>query len=67
MYPSPGHYSTAFLLLSSVSSIFLICGDLNIHVEVSLKESAKFANFIESGNITHVKVGEFISKHVLIK
>ena len=54
VYRPPGSCSDAFKIfeyLSSVSQNFLICGDFNIHVDTTSKESENFLNCLESCNI----------------
>ena len=60
VYRPPGSYSDGFLVqflnlfeyLSSASLSFLICGDVNIHVDTSSNKSVKFQNCLESCNST---------------
>ena len=59
VYRPPGSCSDAFCdeffnmfeYLSSVSQNFLICGDFNIHVDTTSKDSEKFLNCLETCNI----------------
>ena len=58
VYRPPGSCSDAFcdefFSISSVSQNFLICGDLNIHVDTTSKDSEKVLNCLESCNINQL-------------
>ena len=74
VYRPPGSCSDSFLdqflnlleYLSSVSPSFLICGDFNIHVDISSNDSIKFQNCLESCNITqNVQTATHLHGHIL--
>ena len=52
--------------LSSVSPSFLICGDFNIHVDISSNDSINFLSCLESCNITqNVLTSTHLHGHIL--
>ena len=74
VYRPPGSCSDAFCdeffilfeCLSSVSQNFLICGDFNIHVDMTSKNSEKFMNCLETCNINqHVHKQTHLYGHIL--
>ena len=74
VYQPPGSCSDAFCdeffnlfeYLSSVSQNFLICGDFNIHVDTTSKDSEKFLNCLKSCNISqHVHKPTHLHGHIL--
>ena len=74
VYRPPASSSDAFCdeffnlleYLSSVSQIFLTCGDFNIHVDTTSKNSEKFLNCLESCNINqHVHKPTHLHGHIL--
>ena len=74
VYRPPGSCSDEFLdqflnffeYLSSVSSLFLMCGDFNIHVDTSSSDSTKFLNCLDSCNIAqHVHSPTHLHGHIL--
>ena len=74
VYRPPGSYSDAFcdkffnllVYLSSVGQNFLICGDFNIHVDTTSKESEKFLNCLETCNINqHTHNPSHLHGHIL--
>ena len=59
-------FFSIFECLSSVSQNFLICGDFNIHVDITSKDSEKFLNCLESCNINqHVHKPTHLHGHTL--
>ena len=59
-------FFSIFEYLSSVSQNFLICGDFNIHMDTTSKDSEKFLNCLESCNINqHVHKPTHLHSHTL--
>ena len=59
-------FFSLFEYLSSVSQNFLICGDFNIHVDTTSKDSEKFLNCPETCNIyQHVYKPTNLHEHIL--
>ena len=74
VYQPPGSCSDEFFdqflnlfeYLSSVSSSFFMCGDFNIHVDTTSRDSTKFLNCLDSCNITqHVRSPTHLHGHIL--
>ena len=54
-----------YMYLSSVSSFFM-CGDFNIHVDTTSRDSTKFLNCLDSCNFTqHVHTPTHLHGHIL--
>ena len=74
VYRPPGSCSDGFLdqflnlfeYLSSVSPLFLICGDFNTHVDTSSNDSVTFQNCLECCNMTqNVQMANHLHGHIL--
>ena len=74
VYRPPGSCSDEFFdqflnlfeYLSSVSSSFFMCGDFNIHVDTTCRDSTTFLNCLDSCNITqHVRSPTHLHGHIL--
>ena len=49
-----------------ISILYLICGDFNMHVDTTSKDSEKFLNYLESHNINqHVQKPTYLHGHIL--
>ena len=74
VYCPPGSCSNPFYdefytlieFLSSMNSSFIICGDFNIHIDTTSRESVNFLNILDSCNITqHVHSATHLYGHTL--
>ena len=74
VYRPPGSCSNPFYdefytlieFLSSTNSSFIICGDFNIHIDTTSRESVNFFNILDSCNITqHVHSATHLHGHTL--
>ena len=74
VYRSPGSCSNPFYdefytlveFLSSTNTSFIICGDFNIHIDTTSRDSVNFLNTLDSCNITqHVHSATHLHGHTL--
>ena len=74
VYRPPGSCSNPFYdefytlveFLSSTNSSFIICGDFNIHIDTTSRDSPNFLNILDSCNITqHVHSATHLHGHTL--
>ena len=74
VYRPPGSCSNPFYdefhtlveFLSSINSSFIICGDFNIHIDTTSRDSVNFLNTLDSCNITqHVHSATHLHGHTL--
>ena len=74
VYRPPGSCSNPFYdefytlveFLSSTNSSFIICGDFNIHIDTTSRDSVNFLNILDSCNITqHVHSATHLHGHTL--
>ena len=74
VYRPPGSCSNPFYdefhtlveFLSSMNSSFIICGDFNIHIDTTSRDSVNFLNTLDSCNITqHVHSATHLHGHAL--
>ena len=74
VYHPPGSYSNPFYcefytlveFLSSMNSSFIICGDFNIHIDTTWRDSVNFLNTLDPCNITqHVHSATHLHGHNL--
>ena len=74
VYHPPGSCSNPFYVefytlvefLSSTNSSFIICGDFNIHIDTTARDSVIFLNILDSCNITqHVHSATHLHGHTL--
>ena len=64
--PFYDEFHTLVEFLSSMNSSFIICGDFNIHIDTTSRDSVNFLNTLDSCNITqHVHSATHLHGHTL--